>query len=159
MHDPTRVTPPAVRRATAADAAAIAALYQELFPDPDIDVRPGHLHSLSSSPHTFVLVAEADGAVCGTALLNLCRDVMYGTQPFGVVENVVVMDGMRGRGIGSLLLAEVEQLALAHDCSKLMLLSSVDREAAHGFFRHCGFASDTKLAFVKYRSRFSLSKT
>lgn len=148
----------AVRRANAADAEAIAALYQELFPDPDIDVLPGHLHSLSDSPHTFVFVAEADGAVCGTALLNLCRDVMYGTQPFGVVENVVVIDGMRGRGIGRLLLAEVEKLALAHHCSKLMMLSSVTREAAHGFFRHCGFASDTKLAFVKYRSRFCLSK-
>lgn len=81
---------------------------------------------------------------------------MYRSQPFGVVENVVVTQAMRGRGIGRLLLSRVEQLAVANDCTKLMLLSSTSREAAHSFFRRCGFAGDTKHAFVKYRRQFTV---
>jgi SAM-dependent methyltransferase/N-acetylglutamate synthase-like GNAT family acetyltransferase len=152
-----RLPEAAVRRANAADAEAIAELYRELVPDPDIRVVPESIASLSESSGSFLLVAESAGVVCGTALLTICPDVMYGTQPFGVVENVVVAEGMRGHGIGRTLLTHIEQLARARECSKLMLSSSADREAAHGFFRHCGFASDMKLAFVKYRSRFSLS--
>jgi hypothetical protein len=48
-----------------------------------------------------------------------------------------------------------DQLRSALDCTKLMLLSSKAREAAHSFFRRCGFTSDTKHAFVKYRSHFN----
>ena len=79
---------------------------------------------------------------------------MYRTQPFGVVENVIVTQAMRGRGVGRLLLAHVEQLAGDHHCTKPMLLSSTAREAAHSFFRRCGFTGDTKHAFVKYRRQF-----
>jgi GNAT superfamily N-acetyltransferase len=62
---------------------------------------------------------------------------------------------MRGRGFGQLLLAHVEQLASDHHCTKLMLLSSMSRDAAHSFFRRCGFTSDTKHAFVKYRRQYT----
>ena len=80
---------------------------------------------------------------------------MYQTQPFGVIENVVVLQTMRGQGIGRLLLSHAEHLASEHRCTKLMLLSSASRETAHAFFRRCGFNSDAKHAFVKYRRQFT----
>jgi GNAT superfamily N-acetyltransferase len=103
------------------------------------------------------IVVEADGSVCATALLTLCPDAMYRAQPFGVVENVVVASAMRGRGLGRRLLTEVERLAVVHRCTKLMLSSGAARHEAHAFFRRCGFADDTKRAFVKYRRQFSAS--
>ena len=146
---------PLIRRATAEDASAIESLYRELVSDPLICVLPGQVSTLAGSLTNFLLVAEADGAVCATALLTICPDAMYRTQPFGVVENVIVTAATRERGVGRLLMAQVEQLASDHGCTKLMLLSSTTREAAHSFFRRCGFASDTKHAFVKYRRQFT----
>lgn len=143
-----------IREAAAADAPAIARLYRELVADPRIDVGPEQVAVLAGSAASFLLVAEVEGLVCGTALLTLCPDVMYRAQPFGVVENVVVTTTMRGRGLGRRLLARVEELAEAADCSKLMLLSGRTREEAHAFFRRCGFSSDSKHAFVKYRREF-----
>ncbi len=113
---------------------------------------PGDRHE---SPASFLLVAESGGVVCGTVLLTICPDAMYRAQPFGIIENVVVTQATRGSGIGRMLLAHVEHLALTHQCTKLMLMSSAAREAAHSFFRRCGFTSDTKLAFVKYRRHFT----
>jgi N-acetylglutamate synthase-like GNAT family acetyltransferase len=143
-----------MRKATTEDAAAIQGLYRELVGDAQIRVLPEQIAALAESPTSFLLVAEADGVVCATALLNICADVMYGAQPFGVVENVVVTAGMRGRGLGKRLLDHVEQLAIERDCTKLMLLSSSRRHEAHAFFRSCGFAGEAKQAFVKYRSQF-----
>ena len=116
---------------------------------------PEQIAAMSDSPAGFLLVVEAGGAVCATALLTICPDAMYGDQPFGVIENTVVTEAMRGRGLGRILLEAIEQLAIAHRCTKLMLLSGATREAAHAFFRRNGFASDAKRAFVKYRRQFT----
>ncbi|QJE98179.1 GNAT family N-acetyltransferase [Luteolibacter luteus] len=154
-HESPKKQAPLIRRATPADAGAIEALYRELVSDPSICVQPDQITTLESSSSSFLLVAELGGKVYGTAHLNLCADVMYRQQPYGVIENVIVATQLRGHGIGRLLLQEAERLALEHDCSKLMLLSSASRTSAHEFFHRCGFASDTKRAFVKYRRQFA----
>jgi N-acetylglutamate synthase-like GNAT family acetyltransferase len=144
-----------IREAAADDARSIENLYRELVSDPNIRVLPEHLNAIADLPHSFLLAADSEGAVCATALLTICPDAMYGAQPFGVVENVIVTQAMRGRGIGRLLLTHVERLATAHHCTKLMLLSGNTRPEAHAFFRRCRFSGDTKHAFVKYRKEFA----
>jgi N-acetylglutamate synthase-like GNAT family acetyltransferase len=146
-----------IRRALAHDAAAIEGLYRELVSDPLVSILPEQVAALAESTSSFLLVAESSGTICGSALLNICPDVMYRQQPFGVIENVVVAKVRRGTGIGGMLLAHIEQLALDRDCTKLMLLSGASRMEAHAFFRRCGFYGDTKNAFVKYRRQFALS--
>lgn len=146
-----------IREAGPGDALAIEALYRELMDDESIRVAPEQVTALAGMPESYLLVAEIEGAVCATVLLTICPDIMWGSQPFGVLENVVVSQAMRGRGVGRRLLSRAEELVVAHDGTKLMLLSNVKREDAHGFFRHCGFASDRKLAFVKYRGQFAKS--
>jgi N-acetylglutamate synthase-like GNAT family acetyltransferase len=125
-----------------------------LVSDPHIHVTPEQIAALGQTPTSILLVAEIEGAVRASALLTICPDAMYGNQPFGVIENIVVAQSHRGRGIGCRLLAHIEQLATAQNCTKLMLLSNTARQDAHAFFQRCGFAGDTKRAFVKYRSQF-----
>ena len=86
--------------------------------------------------------------------LTLCLDAMYGNQPYGVLENVVVAEAQRSHGIGSQLMAYVEELCHRHDCSKIMLLSTASRAQAHRFFERHGFSAANKRGFVKYRSQF-----
>ncbi len=147
-----------IRRAVAGDAPAIENLYRELVADPDICVLPEQVTAMAGSASDFLLVATVDGVVRATALLVVCPDAMYRFQPFGVIENIIVTQSLRGHGVGRRLLAHIEHLAVTLHCTKLMLLSSVKREPAHAFFRHCGFASDTKHAFVKYRRQFAIQK-
>ena len=143
-----------VREARGADAVAVAALYSYLVASPHINVREERLETIASDPHNFIFVCEVDEVVCGTAFLTLCLDAMFGNQPYGVVENVVVAEGWRGKGIGSRLFAHVEEVCRIRDCSKLMLMSMATRESAHRFFERQGFSSTNKRGFVKYRSQF-----
>ncbi|HIV72719.1 MAG TPA: hypothetical protein H9903_17415, partial [Candidatus Aquabacterium excrementipullorum] len=40
-------------------------------------------------------------------------------------------------------------------CSKIMLLSSIERTEAHAFFERAGYTGSTKKGFVKYRRQFT----
>jgi GNAT superfamily N-acetyltransferase len=79
---------------------------------------------------------------------------MFGSQPFAVVENIIVNEAVRGKGLGAALLRHIEAFCLAKNCSKIMLLSASQRERAHHFFEQAGFTGTSKRGFVKYRSQF-----
>jgi N-acetylglutamate synthase-like GNAT family acetyltransferase len=140
-----------VRRAQPRDASAIEAMYRLLVPgDNNISVAPDRVAALESDPASHLLVADIEGVVSGTAFLTICLDAMYGFQPYGVVENVVVLSDLRGRRIGAALMSRLEQVARAAGCTKLMLLSSRSRPEAHAFFLRQGFDGERKRGFVKY---------
>jgi N-acetylglutamate synthase-like GNAT family acetyltransferase len=143
-----------VRQAEPSDAPAIQALYEALVPgDENIAVDPAHLSRLQSDSDSHLLVLVEAGSVCGTAFLTICRDPMYGDQPYGVVENVIVLAPARRLGAGRALMDYVERVARAARCTKLMLLSSAARADAHVFFTRLGYDGARKRGFVKYLNR------
>lgn len=143
-----------IRRATINDVEDIAALYVQLVSDSAVSVLPERIVEISNDKNTVLFVCEHNDRVIGTALVSLCADVMYGFQPFAVVENVIINSSARNQGIGTLLFRHIEAFCLASDCSKIMLLSSSQREQAHRFFEHIGYGGNSKRGFVKYRSHF-----
>ncbi len=145
-----------VRRASINDAEDITALYVQLVSDSAVSVLPKRIAEISNDRNTALFVCEDNDRVLGTALVSLCADVMYGLQPFAVVENVIVDSSARGQGIGTVLLRHIEAFCLASDCSKIMLLSSSQREQAHRFFERFGFVGSSKRGFVKYRRNFAV---
>ena len=145
---------PVIRNALPSDASRIAELYGQLVSNPAVTVLPERIAAISNDRNTGLFVCEYEGEVQGSALVSLCADVMFGTQPFAVVENVVVNTALRNQGLGSALLHHVEAFCLANDCSKIMLMSSIEREQAHRFFERAGFVGSKKRVFVKYRSAF-----
>lgn len=147
---------PIVRIARPDDATSIARLYAQLVNNPQVDVLPERIAEISGNADVALLVCEHEGQVCGTAMVFLCADVMFKSQYFAVVENIVVDVAARGRGIGRVLVRHIESLCLARDCSKIMLLSSVEREQAHRFFERAGFVGSAKRGFIKYRRNFTV---
>jgi GNAT superfamily N-acetyltransferase len=140
-----------IRRATGDDASDIATLYHELIERPDIDVLPERLTQIASDPNTALFVCEGDSRLLATALVSLCADVMYGFQPYAVIENFVVDSDFRRKGVGTALITHIENFCLDADCSKIMILSAMNRVSAHSFFEDAGFAGTSKRGFVKYR--------
>ena len=141
-----------LREAIAADAPAIARLYQTLVPrDRNMTVSPERIGQIAADPNHFLFVVEAEDAVWATAFVILCMDPMYGARPFAVLENLVVDPARRGDGCGRFTVAHIEAFCWRQGCTKIMLVSSVFRRAAHRFFSRLGFARDKKVAFVKYR--------
>jgi N-acetylglutamate synthase-like GNAT family acetyltransferase len=140
-------------RAKNQDSIAIQGLYQQLVSDQNINVTPEQIQQLEEDKYNFLFVGKKDNVIIATALLVICRDVMYGDQPFGLIENFVVDIHSRGSGIGQKLMNFIIGQSKQHRCTKIMLLSSSKRSEAHTFFKKCGFQGNSKLGFVNYINR------
>ncbi len=135
------------------DAPQIQRLYTELVQDPNIKVSPDAICVIANDQFSILVVGEKSGVLVSTAFMTICRDVMYGDQPFAVIENIVVSQSERNSGIGSQLMDWLKLKAKSERCTKIMLLSSSKRTNAHRFFERCGYSGDVKHGFVNYINR------
>ena len=140
-----------VRQARPEDLHAVLALYRQLNPD-DPGVEPvlaqAVLHDILASPHFELCVAELAGEVVATCYLNTVPNLSRGLSPYAVLENVVVDQRVRGRGIGQAVVQHAIGRAWQRGCYKVMLQTGSRKDSTHGFYRKCGFSSGEKFAFV-----------
>jgi len=140
-----------VRTAKPEDLLPLLALYRQLNPD-DPPVEPALaqavLHDILASPHFELFVAERAGEVEATCYLNIVPNLSRGLSPYAVLENVVVDQHVRGRGIGQAVVRHALGRAWQRGCYKVMLQTGSRKESTHGFYRKCGFSSGDKFAFV-----------
>lgn len=114
---------------------------------------PGRLASvlaqiLENSRHFELIIAQRDGTVAGTCYLNVIPNLSRGARPYAVVENVVVNQTLRRRGIGQAMMAFALERAWERGCYKAMLQTGSRSESTYRFYRACGFSQTEKVAFV-----------
>ncbi|WP_254768352.1 GNAT family N-acetyltransferase [Salinilacihabitans rarus] len=86
-----------------------------------------------------LLVARLDGDVVGFASFTLERGALELDATRGVLSNLYVDPGHRGRGIGSALLGAVEDALVERGADVLALEVLADNEAARRFYRREGY--------------------
>lgn len=143
------------RKAEANDAAAIEALYRELMPYAKLSISPVQIDQLNKERNAYLIVCEENNEVLATALLNLCPDIMFGQQPFAVVENLIVASHYQREGIGKSLIDHIEAFCAAANCSRILLNVAAERTQARDFLTAMGFDPDETLGFIKYQKYFS----
>jgi GNAT superfamily N-acetyltransferase len=130
-----------VRSARPADWGAVAGLLVELgrgvaagtAADPTHQMQfAGHLRRLDS----VTLVSELNGAVVG--VLDMEYHQRLGDhRPQARVNDIVVTESARGRGIGDALLDHAEGLARKRGCFRMTLVTAGWRDGTHRFYeRH-----------------------
>jgi len=104
----------------------------------------------SSTHHTFV--AEIEGSIAGFVGFSALQ-IYESDVPTCWIMALSVATGFRRRGIGRMLLAEVERWCRAQGIPDIRLHSGEDRGEAHAFYQACGF----QLAGVRFKKRISPS--
>jgi predicted N-acetyltransferase YhbS len=84
----------------------------------------------------LLLSAKENGKVIGSVLGICCKSL---TVPFLVVEDVIVKDGLRGKGIGRKLMESLDEFAQEKQCAYAILVSSDFRKEAHKFYESIGY--------------------
>ena len=91
-------------------------------------------------PSVIVLVAELGGSVIGYAYAAAeGRDYMALRGPAGVVHDIVVDPGARGRGTGKLLLDAAIEALEARGVPQIVLWTAARNEGARRLFSRTGF--------------------
>lgn len=99
------------------------------------------LQMMQESKDCLLLVVREGNEVLGTAT-GICCHVLSGS--FLVVEDVVVREEYRGRGIGKQLMEALDEFAVRCGCLYAILVSSGFRKEAHRFYEKQGFTEDVR---------------
>ncbi|MCC8478110.1 GNAT family N-acetyltransferase [Streptomyces globisporus] len=139
------------REAGPGDFEGILRLYRQLQPEDPVllDRSDAAVFAQilgSAGLHLFVL--EVDGAIVATTYLNVIPNLTRSASPYAVIENVVVDQALRGKGLGKQIMADTLQAAWDAGCFKAMLQTGSRRPATHAFHRAGGFSPDEKTAHL-----------
>jgi GNAT superfamily N-acetyltransferase len=125
MNDPGSIT---VRPADTEDVEPMVGLLEQLFAieadftaDPALQRRGLH-RLLNKGEDACVLVAASTGQVVGMVTVQVLASTAEGGE-VGLLEDLVVGDGWRGRGVGSALLAAAEAWSRCRGLARLQLLA------------------------------------
>ncbi len=132
-----------LRKAEEQDLPSILPLYAQLGQD------NGRILSLEQAgiilarmrgyPDYHLYVALAQGEIVGVFALLVMDNLGHLGAPSGVVEDVVVREDWRRRGIGQEMLGFAREYCKSRGCYKLALSSNLHREEAHRFYESLGF--------------------
>jgi ribosomal protein S18 acetylase RimI-like enzyme len=141
-----------IRKATEKDLPRIIELYEELTEE-KLDISPELqkqvFNEILSMPRHALVVAEENGMVLGTLVLQIVPNLSHHARPWSQVENVVVDKRYRRKGIGRLLMDYAVNRSREAGCYKVQLASSKKRLEAHEFYRSIGF-QDSSIGFRYY---------
>jgi ribosomal protein S18 acetylase RimI-like enzyme len=138
-----------VRLACVKDADRMAELATQLgYPTTSAEMRK-RLAQVGRVEDYAVYVTELDGQVVGW--IHVCVRPLVQVDRAAEIEGLVVDETCRGRGIGRLLIRQIERWARGKRCDTIYVRSNIVRERAHGFYKGLGYENiKTSLTFRKH---------
>ena len=127
-----------IRAAGMTDAADIALLLGQLGYPTDVADATRRLEEISASESDEIMVVESGREVTAVASIHFMAYFHRG-ELLCKITAFVVKDGYRGQGIGSALLARIEQIARDQGCQRMELTSAAGRREAHAFYEGKGY--------------------
>lgn len=120
----------------------VLALQQTLVPFTlDADSAETLYSTLQQDENYYIAVAREGDTILGTAT-GVCCHGLGGN--FLVIEDFIVEESLRGKGIGTKLMAALDDFARSRNCIYAILVSSGFRKNAHKFYEKAGFIDDVR---------------
>lgn len=86
-----------------------------------------------------LIVGENAGEVVACYQITFITGLSLSASRRAQIESLRVSSGLRGQGIGAVMIADAEARARAAGCSLMQFTSNQSRSAAHRFYERLGF--------------------
>jgi len=146
-----------IRQATIEDSAVLAQLMTQLMEASGYESRQvppeqieESLRKMADSDAYQVLLAEDEGQVVGLLSLSF-RHTLFHSAPTAFIDELVVEQGHRRRGVGRQLMAEAIERCRAAGCCEIEVSTERSNEAAQEFYRQHGFGHEAVLFELEFR--------
>lgn len=100
-----------------------------------------HYKTLQHQEDCLVAVAREGEELIGTVSGFCCRGL---AGSFLVIEDLIVKETLRGGGIGTALMAAMDEFGRSRGCEYAILVSSGFRKRAHHFYEKIGYTEDVR---------------
>lgn len=133
-----------VRPATVDDLLVLGEILTHLHGRPpwSQEAEPRAREALSEvvgNPSRCLSLAFVNDHPAGTADVVVVRNLTRDLRPFAVIENVVVVPGLRRHGVARRLMEASLAFAESRGCYKVQLVSASGRGAGHQLYETMGF--------------------
>lgn len=133
------------------DITGLGSLYEELMGTPTDYGKLLRSFETIERTGTYILLGAFEQNVLAGSLMGIvCQDLVGSCRPFMVIENVIVSESFRRRGIARGLMAEIEQAARSRDCSYIIVVSGRQRTEAHRLYEQLGYGDEQVRGFRKH---------
>jgi GNAT superfamily N-acetyltransferase len=116
----------------------------------NIETMEKKFRDLQNNPSYIFLCAVENDELVGSVMGIVCDELYGECQPFLVVENMVVDQEHRRRGIAKLLYEELEKISLLKGCRYAILVTDTERKGACSFYESAGFHPTRNKGYKKY---------
>jgi len=132
-----------VRQAGPGDEASLVALIDELAAEGDFDtpLTADAARAYLLAPGCEALLAEKEGRVCGLLSYTVRRNLFHAGDT-ALIEELVVHESDRGRGVGHALMEAFLEVARARGWVEVSVSTLFDNEGATRFYRAHGFEDE-----------------
>lgn len=93
-----------------------------------------------NSTNNFIFVAEDNGKLVGFATFSI-RDVIRYPKQIAELDELFVSLDYRQKGVGKLLMQQVEDKAKELNCYRIFVESQYKHETAHKFYEELGYSN------------------
>jgi ribosomal protein S18 acetylase RimI-like enzyme len=139
-----------IKNLTEHDLVGLAELYKQFWGEnSSLDKMRAAFRRLVADRDYNFLAAEEEGRLIGSVLGIVCADLYGDCKGFMVVEDVIVDQRHRRKGVGSLLMRELERRAAQRGCSYILLVTDSERAGARRFYESLGYDPDAYRGFKK----------
>ncbi len=127
------------------DLSQLADLYRQFWgEESNLEIMNRQFDRLAADDTHLLLCAVEGEHLLGSVTGILCEDLYGDCRPFLLVENMVVDQNCRRKGIGRLLLAALEKQAKRRSCVQMLRVTEAARQDACAFYEAYGFQRDHK---------------
>ncbi len=142
-----------IREVTSDDFTGLMTLYIQLhnndMPEETNDIKQLWKQILEDKAH-HIIVAEEDEKIVSSCVCVIIPNLTHNQQPYAFIENVITDKEYRGRGLATQCLNYAKNIAMKENCYKLMLLTGSKKDSTLNFYRHAGYNSEDKTAFIQW---------
>lgn len=141
-----------IREIQKEDFSGLSMLYTHLHNNAPIEDSSENIalfNEILEDKNHHIIVAEEDGKIVSSCVCVIIPNLTHNQQPYALIENVVTDKEYRKRGLASACLSFAKDIAVHHNCYKMMLLTGSKKRATHKFYRNNGYNSFEKTGYIQ----------
>jgi ribosomal protein S18 acetylase RimI-like enzyme len=133
----------AIREARPEEAAVIADMIHELArgEGEETPVTQAYVTDYLAVPGNGILLAEGDGEILGLISYSI-RPNLYHAADSCLIEELIVRQAARGKGLGRGLVEDLIRRCAARKCAEISVSTMPDNKRALQFYRKSGFTDE-----------------
>ncbi len=124
-------------------------LHENSIPQNDQHLKVTWDQMIGDSNH-HIIVCEQNGKIVSSCICVVIPNLTRNVRPYAFIENVVTHGEHRRKGYATQCLDFAKQIALKENCYKIMLLTGSKSEKTLDFYKHAGYNSADKTAFIQW---------